>query len=71
MTLVTPRRGEKHDLVLLAAKNAHDALEKRNARANIREERTVGAAAALGKALGLPKAPRRIEGYDISNTQGV
>ena len=30
-----------------------------------------GAAAALGKALGLPKAPRRIEGYDISNTQGV
>ena len=25
----------------------------------------------VGKALGLPKAPRRIEGYDISNTQGV
>ena len=48
VTLVTPRRGEKHDLVLLAAKNAHDALEKRNARASIREERTVGAAAALG-----------------------
>jgi len=71
VTLVTPRRGEKHDLVLLAAKNAHDALEKRNARASIREERTVGAAAALGRALGLPKAPRRIEGYDISNTQGV
>ena len=71
VTLVTPRRGEKHDLVLLAAKNAHDALEKRNARASIREERTVGAAAALGKALGLPKTPRRIEGYDISNTQGV
>ena len=58
VTLVTPRRGEKHDLVLLAAKNAHDALEKRNARASIREERTVGAAAALGKALGLPKASR-------------
>ena len=38
VTLVTPRRGEKHDLVLLAAKNAHDALEKRNARASIREE---------------------------------
>lgn len=71
VTLVTPRRGEKHDLVLLAAKNAHDALEKRNARASIREERTIGAAAALGKALGLPKTPRRIEGYDISNTQGV
>ena len=71
MTLATPKRGEKHDLVLLAAKNAADALEKRNARAAIREERTTGAAAALGRALGLPKAPRRIEGYDISNTQGV
>ncbi len=71
VTLSTPKRGEKHDLVLLAAKNAADALQKRNARASIREERTTGAAAALGEALGLPKPPRRIEGYDISNTQGV
>lgn len=71
VSLRTPRRGEKHDLVLLAAKNAADALEKRNARTAIREERTVGAAASLGKILGLPRPPRRIEGYDISNTQGV
>ena len=71
VTLRTPRRGEKHDLVLLAAKNAADALEKRNARSAIREERTVGAAANLGRILGLEKPPRRIEGYDISNTQGV
>jgi len=71
VTLASPKRGEKHDLILLAAKNAQDALEKRNARASILEERTTGAAAALGKALGLPKAPRRIEGYDISNTQGI
>jgi excinuclease ABC subunit C len=71
VSLATPKRGEKHDLILLAAKNAADALEKRNAKASIREERTTGAAAALGRALGLAKAPRRIEGYDISNTQGV
>lgn len=71
VSLATPQRGEKHDLILLAAKNAADALEKRNAKASIREERTTGAAAALGRALGLPKPPRRIEGYDISNTQGV
>ncbi|MBR3763575.1 MAG: excinuclease ABC subunit UvrC [Clostridia bacterium] len=71
VTLTTPKRGEKHDLVLLAAKNAADALEKRNAKASIREERTTGACEALGRALGLEKAPRRIEGYDISNTQGV
>ena len=71
VSLATPKRGEKHELILLASKNAADALEKRNARASIREERTTGAAAALGKALGMSKPPRRIEGYDISNTQGV
>ena len=71
VSLRTPRRGEKHDLVLLAAKNAADALEKRNARAAIKEERTLGAAAGLGRILGLEQPPRRIEGYDISNTQGV
>lgn len=71
VTLSTPKRGEKHELVLLAAKNAQDALEKRNAHAAIREERTSGAAARLGEALGLNHYPRRIEGYDISNTQGV
>ncbi len=71
VTLLMPRRGEKHDLVLLAEKNARDALEKRNARVAVREERTVGAAASLGRILGLKDFPRRIEGYDISNTQGV
>ncbi len=71
VTLSTPKRGEKHDLVLLAEKNARDALEKRNARAAVREERTSGAAANLGRILGMDRYPRRIEGYDISNTQGV
>lgn len=71
VTLLTPRRGEKHDLIMLAEKNALDALEKRNARSAVREERTTGALAALGEALGLKETPRRMEGYDISNTQGV
>ncbi len=70
VTLTVPRRGEKHELVLLAGKNAEDALKKRNARRTIQEERTVGAAEKLGKILGMEGFPRRIEGYDISNTQG-
>ena len=70
VSVAAPQRGEKHELVLLAAKNAQDALEKRNARRTIREERTVGAAENLGKILGMDRFPRRIEGYDISNTQG-
>ncbi len=71
VTLRVPKRGEKHDLVLLAEKNARDALEKRNARTSVRDERTRGAAETLGHLLGLDHFPRRIEGYDISNTQGV
>ncbi len=70
VTVTTPRRGEKHELILLAAKNAADALEKRNARRTIHEERTTGAAKKLGEILGMDRYPRRIEGYDISNTQG-
>ena len=70
VTVATPRRGEKHELVLLAEKNARDALEKRNARRTVREERTTGAAEKLGRILGMDHFPRRIEGYDISNTQG-
>ena len=70
VTVATPQRGEKHELVLLAEKNARDALQKRNARRTVHEERTVGAAENLGRILGMDHYPRRIEGYDISNTQG-
>ena len=70
VTVASPRRGEKHELVMLAAKNAADALMKRNARRTVHEERTVEAAKNLGKILGMDCYPRRIEGYDISNTQG-
>lgn len=69
--LHTPARGEKRALVLLAEKNARDALTKRNARARKSYERTLGAAKALADAIGMSTPPRRIEGFDISNTQGV
>ncbi len=71
VTLHAPVRGEKRALILLAEKNARDALEKRNARARKSFERTQGAAAALAEAIGLDIVPRRIEGFDISNTQGA
>lgn len=69
-TLTIPQRGDKRALTLLAEKNARDALEKRNAKKQVLHERTIGAAEELGRILGLPETPRRIEGYDISNTQG-
>ena len=66
-----PQRGPKRALMLMADKNARENLEKRNARALRHAERTTGAAAALGEAVGLARPPRRIEAYDISNTQGT
>ncbi len=71
VTLREPQRGTKHKLVELALKNAQDALAKRNAHLSRQRERTVGACAALASALGMDHVPRRIEGYDISNTQGA
>ena len=70
VALREPQRGTKHQLVELALKNARDALAKRNAHLARQQERTVGACAALAAAVGMQSVPRRIEGYDISNTQG-
>lgn len=68
--VVIPKRGAKRDLIDMALRNARNQLEKRNARRQIKEERTVGASRELAEALGLNTVPRRIEGFDISNTQG-
>lgn len=69
--LSVPQRGDKVDLVKLALKNAQDALEKHRQSAAVRDMRTRQAMLELQQALGLPSLPLRIEGYDISNTQGV
>jgi len=71
VTLTVPQRGEKRALVLMAEKNARDALEKRNARQQVQWDRTIGACRDLAAAIGMKGYPRRIEGFDISNTQGV
>lgn len=71
LTLTIPQRGDKRALVLNAHKNASDALQKRNAREQVVQERTIGASRELAAALHLLDVPRRIEGFDISNTQGA
>jgi excinuclease ABC subunit C len=71
VTLTVPRRGDKLSLVDNALQNAKDALKKRNARDQVVHERTIGASRELAAALALREAPRRIEGFDISNTQGT
>ncbi len=69
--ILAPRRGEKRKLVAMAEKNARDVAEKRRKKLSRSRERTAGAAEELQRALGLSAYPRRIEGYDISNTQGA
>lgn len=71
VTLSVPQRGDKVDLVKIALKNAGDALEKHRQSAQVRDMRTRQAMLELKEALRLPTMPLRIEGYDISNTQGV
>ncbi|MBR0464868.1 MAG: excinuclease ABC subunit UvrC [Clostridia bacterium] len=66
-----PDRGEKKKLTDMAQKNARDAAEKRQKQISTSYARTQGALKELADVLGLERPPRRIEGYDISNTQGV
>ena len=62
----SPERGAKHQLVLLAEENAAAAVA-----AHLRdEELDRQAGEELKRLLRLEQAPRRIEGFDISNTMG-
>ena len=69
--IIAPRRGDKLKLVNMAMKNLKDEAAKRDKQLARTRERTIGAMEELAQALGLDAPPRRIEGYDISNTQGA
>ena len=64
--VLAPERGAKHQLVLLAEENAAAAVAD-----HLREEELDRQAGEeLKRLLRLDCAPRRIEGFDISNTMG-
>ena len=69
--ILTPRRGEKLKLVNMALKNLKDEAKKLDRKNAGSRARTIGALEELQQVLNLPTLPRRIEGYDISNTQGA
>ena len=69
--LSVPVRGEKRKLVNMALKNLKDEMHKIDRKNANSYARTTGALEELQYVLSLEKLPRRIEGYDISNTQGV
>jgi len=65
--LRVPQRGDKAHLMSLATDNARWAVEEER----LREDRQGAPLRELCSNLELPVEPRRIEGYDISNTQGT
>jgi excinuclease ABC subunit C len=66
-----PKEGDRHDLVLMVAQNAQEALEQNRLRWLNDEQKTTKALLELQNFLKLPELPRRIECYDISNTMGT
>jgi excinuclease ABC subunit C len=65
--LVTPRRGQRVQLVALASKNAAASAAAREGKA----EDARAALAKLQSRLGLRRLPRRIECFDIAHIQGA
>lgn len=68
--VIKPQRGQKKELVLLANKNAKNALTEKFALIERDEERTIKAVENLGKQMGI-YTPLRIEAFDNSNIQGT
>lgn len=71
VAITVPRRGEKRDLVELAARNAAESLEQLRLRWLSDEQKAVSALTELQSALGLGVWPQRIECYDVAHLQGT
>lgn len=68
--VVVPERGERNQLLELAALNAKHALMRHKMRTRYDEERLDLALLQLESALALPEPPMRIECFDISTIHG-
>jgi excinuclease ABC subunit C len=68
--LQAPQRGERRKLVELVAENATQAQRAAKVKLQAGEEAQQRAMSGLQEALSLPRLPRRVECYDISNVQG-
>ncbi len=69
VTIAVPERGNKYSYILMARKNAQEAVRLREERYSKKENRE--AILQLKEYLNLEKVPERIEAFDISNTAGA
>ena len=70
VTLLTPQRGTKHDIVVMGTDNAEKFLADEETRRSLADAETMGAVEELGRRLGLKNPPYRMECFDISHNQG-
>lgn len=66
-----PERGKKSKLLEMAEKNADEKVRQQFAAWEAELRKSEEAVESLRKLLGLPEAPKRIEGYDISHMGGA
>lgn len=69
VTITVPERGNKYGYILMARKNAQEAVRLREERYSKKENKE--AILQLKEYLNLNQIPHRIEAYDISNTAGA
>lgn len=69
--IAVPQRGRKRDLVRMIAASASENLEQSRLKFLSDEQRMTAAMTDLAAALDLPRLPRRIECFDISNLHGT
>ncbi len=70
VSVKTPKRGQKRDLLEMAHKNAQLVLEEKFRLLELDDRKTVGAMNELTDALGLPNG-HRVEAFDHSHLQGT
>ena len=71
VSITTPKRGDKVRLVEMVKQNAKEVLEQQRIKWLTDSQKTRMALEELQEVLNLATPPRRIECYDISNTQGT
>lgn len=70
VSVKTPKRGQKRDLLEMAHKNAQLVLEEKFRLLELDDRKTVGAMNEITDALGLPNG-HRVESFDHSHLQGT
>lgn len=69
--LKIPIKGEKSMLMKMVKKNAEEKLEKDIEKIKVKKRENHEALEELSQLIGMEDIPFRVEGYDISNIQGV